>query len=678
MPGFFGGEKVMLRNQVFAGDRPVIVVLYSLLGLALLFWLPTSRADDRPAGEVLAADTPATTVRGNRFTAPAEWRLSARGSATLIEAPEEGSRIVLVDVEADGADEALAKGWQAYRTPGWEIKGSNERADADGWTKRRNYDYQVSPNEKRGVAAGVMYANDLWTVWIYDMADEVGGKRGAQVNLVFSSLYPKGYSPESFAEMTAHELDEKRLAELTGFVESAMQQTGVPGVGLGIIQNGKVVFAGGLGVRELGKPKKVDDETLFMVASNTKAMTTLLLARQVDAGKLEWTTPVTDLMPDFRLGSEETTARTRVEHLICACTGLPRKDMELILEFDGLAAADAMKRLASTQPTSDFGEMFQYSNSLAAAAGFVAGHVQYPEMELGAAYDMAMQGEVFDRLGMKATTFDYARAQAGNFASAHGTGVDGETAIIPMEINYAVEHVRPAGAAWSNVNDMLRYIAMELDEGVLPSGERYISSNVLLERRAKKVSLSQDAVYGMGLIIDRSYDVEVVHHGGDVFGHHSDMMWLPGHRVGAIVMTSGDPGCIIRGHFRRKLLEVLFDGKPDAQAAMEADARRYFERIAADRKLYDIPADADAAKALATRYHNGSLGNITVKRELGITHFDFGEWASEVASRTNPDGTVSFITIGAGRAGFEFVVVAGDKRQLIMRDAQHEYVFDGV
>jgi hypothetical protein len=256
--------------------------------------------------------------------------------------------------------------------------------------------------------------------------------------------------------------------------------------------------------------------------------------------------------------------------------------------------------------------------------------------------------------------------------------VDGETAIIPMEINYAVEHVRPAGAAWSNVNDMLRYIAMELDEGVLPSGERYISSNVLLERRAKKVSLSQDAVYGMGLIIDRSYDVEVVHHGGDVFGHHSDMMWLPGHRVGAIVMTSGDPGWIIRGHFRRKLLEVLFDGKPDAQAAMEADARRYFERIAADRKLYDIPADADAAKALATRYHNGSLGNITVKRELGITHFDFGEWASEVASRTNPDGTVSFITIGAGRAGFEFVVVAGDKRQLIMRDAQHEYVFDGV
>ena len=67
----------------------------------------------------------------------------------------------------------------------------------------------------------------------------------------------------------------------------------MPGVGFGLIDDGKVVFAGGFGVRELGKPAKVDDDTLFMIASNTKALTTLLLAKVVDRGKFSWDTPVT-------------------------------------------------------------------------------------------------------------------------------------------------------------------------------------------------------------------------------------------------------------------------------------------------------------------------------------------------------------------------------------------------
>ena len=73
------------------------------------------------------------------------------------------------------------------------------------------------------------------------------------------------------------------------------------------------------------------------------------------------------------------------------------------------------------QPTSAFGEMFQYSNLLAAAAGFVGGHVAYPQLELGAAYDKAMQTRVFDPLGMKATTFDYAAVMRGNHAMPHAS-----------------------------------------------------------------------------------------------------------------------------------------------------------------------------------------------------------------------------------------------------------------
>ncbi len=650
--------------------------LFSLYLFCVLFTgVCLAQQDNISNDKPLSEDTPAATVAGNPFTAPADWYLYVKGQATYIEAPERNSFVVLVDVEAENDSIALMKGLAAYREISWPLKVTNDLADSDGWSRQRRYEYQVPPNEKRSLVAGVMFANDMWTVWIYDMENEVGGKRGAQVSLIFSSLYPKGYSKETFAGKKPNELNEERIAQLTAYVENAMSATGVPGVGLGIIENGKVVYAGGLGVCELGKQDKVDEETLFIVASNTKAMTTLLLAKLVDAGKLTWETPVTDLLPSFRLGDDETTKQTLVEHLICACTGLPRKDMELIFEYEGMTAADLMQRLAETQPTSDFGEMFQYSNSLAAAAGYVAGHVLYPDLELGEAYDKAMQEEVFDPLGMNATTFDYERALAADHASAHGTTADGKTAVGDMGINYAIIHARPAGGAWSNVNDMLKYIQMELNEGVLPDGKRYISSETLLERREEKVPMSESSVYGMGLMVDNTYGTSVVHHGGDVFGHHSDMMWLPEHGIGAVVLTNGDPGWLIRNGFRRKLLEVLFDGKPEADERINASSKQYFENIAANRKLYTIPADADLSKKLAENYINESLGRIEVIRENSITTFDFGEWQSEVASQVNPDSSISFITVSPGIGGFEFIVDDGHKRQLIMRDAQHEYMF---
>jgi hypothetical protein len=153
------------------------------------------------------------------------------------------------------------------------------------------------------------------------------------------------------------------------------------------------------------------------------------------------------------------------------------------------------------------------------------------------------------------------------------------------------------------------------------------------------------------------------------------MMWLPGQGVGAVVLTNGDPGWIVRDEFRRKLLEVLFDGRPEADKRVAARAKSFYEELAADRKLLTIPADSVEAGKLAGRYHNQALGDIVVSRDRGKTVFDFGEWRSEVASRKNPDGTISFITTAPGLMGFEFVVGSSGKRTLITRDAQHEYVF---
>jgi CubicO group peptidase (beta-lactamase class C family) len=333
-------------------------------------------------------------------------------------------------------------------------------------------------------------------------------------------------------------LDAKRIAELGAFVERAQKAFGVPGVSVGIVQDGKTVFAGGFGVREIGKPAKVGAETLYIIASNTKAMTTLLLAKLVDEGKLTWDTPVTKLLPQFKLGDADTTSRVLVKHLICACTGLPRQDYEWFMEYKNATAASTLTTLGTMQPTSKFGEMFQYSNPLAAAAGYVAAYVANPKAELGAGYDDAMRNRVFEPLGMKSTTFDFKRALAADHASPHGTDIDDQPALALMDPNYSVVPVRPAGGAWSNVNDVLAYVKMELAKGALPDGKRYIGEAPLLERRAPQVSIGQDETYGMGLEVDTTYGVPVVHHGGALIGYRSDMMWLPDHGVGAVVLVN--------------------------------------------------------------------------------------------------------------------------------------------
>ena len=638
---------------------------------------PATKAVSSQASERLAGDTPKTTVLGNAFFAPRDWSIGVEGPATILEAPEGNSWIALVDVQAKGPEEALAAAWQAYKPDAkWPIKVTNNLGDEDGWSRRRNYEYLTSPNEKRGVGALVCYSGSNWTVVIFDMADAVAEKRGAQVALVFGRLLPKGYSRESFAGKKANTLDPARLAELGRFIEGGQKVLGVPGVALGLVQDGKVVFADGFGTKELGRSGKPDGDTLFMVASNTKAMTTLLLAKLVDENRMTWQTPVTTLLPDFRLGDAETTRGVLVKHLICACTGMPRQDLEWIFEYGNMTPASSLALLGTMKPTSKFGELFQYSNLMAAAAGYVGAHVIDPQMEYGAAYDRAMQSYVFDPLQMKATTFEPGRALANNHATAHSPDVDGKPAKAMTAINDAVIPLRPAGGAWSSVRDMLKYVSMELAEGKLADGTTYISKEPLLERRVAQVHIGKDEVYGMGLVVDTTYGVPVVHHGGDLTGYHSDMIWLPEQNVGAVILTNGDPGWLLRSHLRRKLLEVLFDGRPEAEAKLNADAKSFYSSLAADRKLLTIPADANETAKLGKHYTNPSLGDITVSTSGASTIFDFGEWKGEVATRKNPDGTISFITTVPGAMGFEFVVGSGPKRTLTIRDAQHEYVFE--
>jgi CubicO group peptidase (beta-lactamase class C family) len=645
-------------------------------GLSILVSAPAPAQTAAPP-ERTKQDSSRATPAGATFRVPAGWLITTGPSMVVLEPPETDSHVAIVDIKAKDADAAVAAAWRAYK-PDFNrpLKIALPQTAREGWDERRAFQYETSPNERAVVVAYASRAGDSWTVVLVDGTEPTMEKRSAPLRLTLQSLRPKGYSRESFAGKKANPLDEKRLDILKDFVASGMKLLDTPGVGLAFIDGGKTVWAGGLGVKELGKPDPVDADTLFIAASNTKALTTLLLAELVDEGKMRWDQPVTELFPAFKLGDDATTKQVQVKHLICACTGMPRQDMEWLFEYRNETPASAVKLLGTMQPTSRFGEVFQYSNLMAAAAGFIGGAATVPGKEWGAAYDEAMKTKVFAPLGMTTTTFDFATALNGDVAQPHGDDVNGNVVRARMDLNYSVVPVRPAGGVWTSPRELARYVEMELAKGLLPSGKRLVSQENLLARYKPNVIVGEDATYGMALMVDTTYGTPVVHHGGDLAGYHSDMIWLPEHGVGAVILTNADSGVIIRGPLMRKLLEVLFDAKPEADETLRVAAAQRKAAIAKERERLVVPAAQEAVAQLASRYTSSALGELKISKEGTRTVFDVGEWKSAVASRKNDDGTLSFITIDPTLDGFEFVVADKDgKRRLITRDAQHEYVW---
>lgn len=626
-------------------------------------------------------NTPQATAAGVTFATPAGWSFSsANRSAISTVAPEGDTHVVVLDEKAPNAAAAIAQAWATYK-PDFKrpLRTSTDIPDRDGWTAGKQFIYETSPNEKAVVAAIALRAGDNWTVVLLDASDATMGKRGAQVGLIVGSLRPKGYQRESFAGRKAMSLNRERIETLRSFVETSMKKLEVPGAGFALIDQGKVVYEGGIGVKELGKPDRVDANSLFMAASNTKGMTTLMLAKLVDASKLQWDEGVTKVYPDFKLADATITQQIEIKHLICACTGMPRQDLEWLFEYKKFKPASTFTLLSGMRPTSKFGEVFQYSNLMASAAGYIGAHVYEPAGEPGAAYDHAMETQIFQPLGMKNTTFDMEKAQHGDFASPHSDDIDGRTKFVKMDQNYSVVPFRPAGGVWTSAHDLAQYALLELRRGKLADGRQFVSQENLMMRRKPQIPIGEDETYGMGLEVNNHWGIPIVHHGGSLFGYKSDWMILPDAGIGAVLLTNADRGGALLGPLMRRLLEVVYDGKPEAVASIEADVVNYRTVVAKERARLMFPAPEDEASKLAPHYVNEQLGNIRVKKSAGQTVFIWDGGESRMATRKNDDGTISFINADPPLSGFEFVKGERDgKRALIVRDAQHEYVFVGV
>ncbi len=636
---------------------------------------------DAPApARKLTKEETVTTASGATFTASTGWTVQQARDRITLTTPEGDLSVVLVEVPAAEAKDraaAIAKGWAEVR-PSFdlEVAQSQDVTAREGWDEIGQTLYVTPTAERRIVLAVARRKGQTWYVGLLDGSQAGLGRRGAQLQTAFESFKPPGLEKESFAGKTAHPLDEKRLAELERFAESALATAKVPGAAIAIVQGDKIVYEKGFGVRTRGKPAVVSPKTLFMIGSVTKQLTTILMARLVDQKKFGWDTPVTEVLPSFALGDAATTSSATMRHTVCACTGMPRQDLEFIFEYGKVTPEDRLASMKTMKPTTGFGETFQYSNLMVSAGGFAAAHARSPRQKLGPAYDAAMKQLVFGPLGMKSTTFDFGRAARSDHAAPHPFDLRGEPVAVPIAAEGWTIPVRPAGAAWSNVRDLSRVILLELGKGVL-GGKEIVSEANMLARRAPQVKITSELSYGLGLLVGTAHGIQVVTHSGGTAGFTSDLLILPEHGIGIALLTNAAGGGAFNQAVERRMLELLFDGKPQAQEDLAEAMMLRQKTIDDDWKLVQPDPDPAWVKELAGAWTADGLGRIELRTDKGVAILDAGEWKVTFGKKTDRDGTVKLVTTGAPLPGIELIPRDKDGRKvLVLDDGQHSYTFE--
>lgn len=627
----------------------------------------------------LEADGTVTTASGATFTAAKGWWVTKDKDLVVLEDPDRGLRATLVELKEADLAKGVAAAWKRVQ-PAFARKeeDADSRPPIRGWDELREVAYFTAAPEHRTVFASARRHGDACWVWVVDGDEAAVGRRGAQLEMALWTLKVPGVAEESFAGRTPHPVDEARAKELAAFAEDARRRLEIPGSAVAVVQGGKVVFERGFGTKTLGKKDPVGPDTLFMIGSITKNMTTMMEAALVDAGKFGWDTPVTTVFPEFALGDPETTRKLTMAHTACACTGFPRQDMEFLFESESVTPEKAIARMRTWKPTTGFGETFQYSNMMVAAGGFAAAHAFDPKAPIGAAYDRAMRETVFGPIGMKATTLDFAVAERSDHATPHGRAIDGTVHALPLSEEHMVIPVRPAGGVWSNVRDMARYVMTEMGNGVAPGGKRVVSEANLLERRKPRVRSGELTSYGLGLEVGTFRDLPIVTHNGGTFGF-STLMWdFPQQNLGIIVLTnaSTDEAAVYLDAVHRKVVELVFEGRPLASARVEYAVKKKKERVA--KELAKLTPHPEAAwfAGLAGDYANEALGRVHLAAGPKGGTFDAGEWKTGFAQRKDPDGTMKIELTDPPMAGLT-LVVAGDAAHptLTLETDQQKYTF---
>jgi CubicO group peptidase (beta-lactamase class C family) len=629
----------------------------------------------------LADDTTITTASGATFTASKGWWVTQSPDVIVLEDPDRAFKVTFLETPEPDALKAIDGSWQKIE-PGFALKRLHDPATPPpvrGWEAVTDTDYDTKTAEHRAVLATARRYNGTTYVTLTDGDAGALSKRGAQHNTAVWTFKPTGMHEESFAGKTPRPIDDARAKDLDAFIEQVRARFGVPGIAVAVVEGGKVAYEKGFGVRELGKKEPVTPSTLFMMGSISKSMTTWMEATLVDAGKLRWDEPVTEALPTFALGDADTTSKLQMWHMSCACTGMPRRDMELAFNFANVTPEQSVMTLKTMKPTTGLGETFQYSNLMVAAGGFAAAHAYDAKRSLGDAYDDAMAKNVFAAVGMKSTTLDFKVAQRGEHAMPSSETIDGTPRAIPLAYEHFVTPLRPAGGVWSNLHDMERYVMTEMAKGVTPEGKRVVSEANLLERRKQRVRSGELNGYGLGLSVGTFRDLPEIDHNGGTFGFSTLMFMLPEQNTAILAFTNSTIGGWILGLVHRKIVEELFEGARDLAAArVEFSVKQRRDGIAKELEKLNRSPDPAWVKGLAGTYTNDSLGRVVLAAgaKSGGGTFDAGEWKSAFVQKKEDDGTIKVALVDPPSAGLE-LVVGGDVASptLTLIDDQVKYVF---
>ncbi len=329
------------------------------------------------------------------------------------------------------------------------------------------------------------------------------------------------------------------LDGLDDYVEETLEAWGVPGLGLAVVKDGRVVHARGYGVRDVEEGSPVDEHTIFAIGSSSKAFTTASLAMLADEGELSWDDPATRHLPGLELHDPYVTRELTVRDLVTHRSGLPRCDRAWYgTSYD---REEVLRRVRFCEPSWSFRSHFGYQNIMFLAAGEVVSEVS------GTRWDTFVERRLFDPLGMErsSTSVDSLEGMA-NVASPHEE-IDGEVRPVPWR---DIDNIGPAGSINSSVAEMARWVRLQLDEGVF-GGDTLISAGAVEEMHAPQTLIEPDSpmrqalgarghflAYGLGWFLHDYEGVKIVEHGGAIDGMRAQVAMVPEEDLGMVLLTN--------------------------------------------------------------------------------------------------------------------------------------------
>ena len=333
---------------------------------------------------------------------------------------------------------------------------------------------------------------------------------------------------------------------IDSLVERVLTTFEVPGIAVGVVKDGRVSHSGGYGVRSLHTMQKADENTLFGIASNSKAFTSAALGILVDEGKIKWDDKVTDYIPEFKLYDPYVTAEFTIRDLLThrSGLGLGAGDLMIFPDSTDFSTKDIIRNLRYLKPVSGFRSKFDYDNLMYIVAGEILARVS------GVSWEEFIETRIMKPLGMNKSASNYYRlGDKSDVVDPHAP-VDGNIRIIRRDFSLTAD---AAGGIYSNITDMCKWISMQMNDGAYDENppKQLFSKEVHEEMWSVQTSLpvrgqtpynTHFAGYGLGWFLNDVKGYKQVSHTGGLAGMVTQVSLIPELKLGIIVLTNQQSG----------------------------------------------------------------------------------------------------------------------------------------